>query len=274
MHLSIRAAMPLIAFLQSALFRHAQTRRHRTGSPVAACVAAALACLACGAAVAQETKLTLSPALIVTGVTDRLAIESDGSFDLSKVSAKQISISPDHDVRGFKVLDTSRKTVGISLDLSNNAQLGKRSVTVTIDGKAAKGTLDIIQGGALLVELPGSRSQNKAVTTTLNVSGRSGLDLSQVKASDIKVTPADFTVVEIVNQSSESLTLGLKVPASKKNASGTVRIGGDVNLAAEFSLAASHGAKACGKLQQCCGGDAAKCTSCVPLDQVCRKPGS
>jgi hypothetical protein len=226
-------------------------------------------------ALAQEAKLTLSPALVVTGATDRLAIESDGSFDLSKVTAREIIVSPDHDVRGIKVLDTGPKSVGIALDLSNNAQLGKRTISVRQGDRTAAATLEVIQGAALVVEAPGSKSGNKAVTTTINVTSRAGLDLSKVKATDVKVAPADFGVVEITNQTSDGLTLGLKAPASKKNAAGTLRIGGDINLAADFSLAVSHAPKACGKLQQCCGNQAAgKCTSCLPLDQVCRKPGS
>ena len=228
-----------------------------------------------GGALAQDPKLILSPALIVTGATDRLAIESDGSFDLSKVTAKQIAISPDHDVRSIKVLDNGPKSVAIALDLSTNAQLGKRTVSVTVGGKVANASLDVIQGAALAVEQPGKASKNKAVTATLNVLPRAGVDLSKVKLSDVKVTPAGLTVVEITNQTAEGFTLGLKVPASKKAASGTLRIGGDINLAADFSLAASHAPRTCAKLQHCCGGqDAGKCTSCLPVDQVCRKPGS
>jgi hypothetical protein len=230
--------------------------------------------LSVGSATAQDARLMLSPALIVTGATDRLAIESDGSFDLSKVTAAQITISPDHDVRGVKILDTAPKLVGIALDLSNNAQIGKRTVSVKVGDKVGKAELDIIQGAALVVEVPGAKSQNKAVTTTINVASRAGVDLSKVKAGDVKLTPAEFAVVEVINQSPDGLTLGLKVPAAKKNAIGSLTIGGDVNLAASFSLAGPHEAKACGKLQQCCAGDAVKCTSCVPLDQVCRKPGS
>lgn len=234
---------------------------------------AALVC--CGGALAQEAKLTLSPALIVTGATDRLAIESDGGFDLSKVTARDIVIAPDHDVRSIKVLDTGPKSVGIALDISNNAQLGKRTVSVKQGDKSATASLEVIQGAALLLEAPAGKSSNKAVTTTINVTSRAGLDLSKVKASDVKFTPADFSVVEITNQTSEGLTLGLKALASKKNAAGTLRIGGDIKLSADFSLAASHAPKTCGKLQQCCGNEAAgKCTSCLPLDQVCRKPGS
>lgn len=232
-----------------------------------------IAAIACSAARAQEPRLTLTPALVVTGATDRLAIESDGSFDLSKVTAQQIVITPDHDIRGIKVLDTAPKSVGIALDLSNNAQLGKRTVSIKTGDRTASGTLDVLQGAALLVEAPGSKSANKTVTATINVTSRAGVDLSRVKASDVKVTPAGFSVVEITNQTADGLTLGLK--AAKKGSSGTLRIGGDVNLAADFTLAASHAPKACGKLQQCCGSQpAGTCTSCLPLDQVCRKPGS
>ena len=262
MQTSIKAAQPLFALVQSS-FRFT------------AALAVALACLSIRPAIAEDAKLTLSPALIVTGATDRLAIESDGSFDLSKVTAQQIVIAPDHDVRSIKVLDAGPKSVGIALDLSNNAQLGKRTVSVKTGDKTATGALDVIQGAALVVEAPGSRSSSKIVTATINVTSRAGLDLSKVKVGDIKVAPADFSVVEITHQTSDALTLGLKAPASKKYASGTLHIGGEVNLAADFSLAASHAPKACGKLQQCCGSQpAGKCTSCLPLDQVCRKPGT
>jgi hypothetical protein len=93
------------------------------------------------------------------------------------------------DVRGINVLDTGPKTVGIALDLSTNAQLGKRTVSVTVDGKVAKGPLDILQGAALVVEWPGRASKSKASTTTLNVVSRAGVDLLQIKVSDIKLTP-------------------------------------------------------------------------------------
>lgn len=241
---------------------------------VSACLIALSTCIAGSEVVAQEAKLTLSPALVVTGATDRLALRSDGSFDLSKVSTAQITITPDHDVRGIKVLDTAPKLVGIALDLSNNAQLGKRTVSVTANGKVAKGELDIIQGAALIVEAPGDQSKTKQVTATLNITPRAGVDLSQIKPADVKVTPADFSVVEITNQTADGLTLGLKVAAAKKNSPGTVHIGGDVNLAADFSFAGRHGARACAKLQHCCDGQAGACTSCRPLDQVCKKPGS
>lgn len=237
------------------------------------CGAALLACVAT-AALAQDAKLTLSPALIVTGVTDRLAIESDGSLDLSKVAAQQISISPDNDVRGIKVLDTGPKSVGIALDLATNAELGKRTVTVKVDGKVGTGSLDVIQGAALGIEWPGQPTKAKGATSTLNVVARAGLDLSRVKPADIRLTPAQLRVVEISNQTADGLTLALKAPA-KKNVPGTLRIGGDINLTADFLLGSAHAAKACAKLQHCCSGaDAGKCTSCVPLDQVCRKPGS
>ena len=235
---------------------------------------AIIAVVCAGSAAAQDAKLTLSPALIVTGATDRLAIESDGTFNLSKVTAAQISISPDHDVRSVKILDTAPKLVGIALDLSNNAQIGKRTISVKVGDKIGKAELDIIQGAALVIEVPGAKSASKAVNATINVAARAGVDLSKVKASDVKLTPADFAVVEITGQSADALTLGLKVPPARKTAAASLKIGGDVNLAADFSLAGPHAAKACGKLQQCCAGDAAKCTACVPLDQVCRKPGS
>jgi hypothetical protein len=250
-----RAARPLIRFLFPSL-------------------AATITCVVAGAALAQDAKLTLSPALVVTGPTDRLAIESDGSFDLSKVTAQQIAISPSNDVRGIKVLDAGPKSVGIALDLSANAQNGKRTVSVTSGGKTASGTLEVIQGAALVIEAPGAASKNKAVTATINVSSRAGVDLSQVKAADVKLTPADFTVIEIVNQASDGLTLGLKVPKAKQNAAATVRIGGDINLASEFSLAGAHAPKTCAKLQHCCDGQASACTLCRPIDQVCKKPGS
>jgi len=266
MQTSTNAALPLTAMLRTLI--PSSISYTRIGS-----LAALLLALA-GNAFAQDAKLTLSPSLIVTGATDRLAIESDGSFDLSKVTAAQIAISPDHDVRGVKIIDTAPKLVGIALDLSNNAQIGKRTVSVKVGDKVGKAELDIIQGAALVVEVPGSKSPNKAVTTTIKVVSRAGVDLSKITAGDVKLTPADFSVVEITHQSADGLTLGLKVPAAKKNATGALKIGADVNLAADFSLAGSHAAKACGKLQQCCGGDAAKCTSCVPLDQVCRRPGS
>jgi hypothetical protein len=256
MQTSMKAVMPLFLCLRSI------------------CLAVMLVCLGGGSAFTQEAKLTLSPALIVTGATDRLAIESDGSFDLSTVTAAQIAITPDHDVRGIKLLHAAPKLVGIALDLSNNAQLGKRTVSVTVGGKIATGDLDIIQGAALVVEWPGSQSRNTAVTTTLNVSSRAGVDLSQIKPGDVKLTPADLGVVEITNQTAEALTLGLKTPPSQTNAAGTLNIGSDVNLAADFSFLPSHAAKACAKLQHCCEGQASACTVCRPLDQVCKKPGS
>jgi hypothetical protein len=233
-------------------------------------LAAALMSLTAGITAAQEAKLTLSPALVVTGPTDRLAIESDGTFDLSKVTARDITVAPDYDVRGIKVLDTAPKAVGIALDLSGNAQLGKRTVTITRDGKAARGDLDVIQGAAVMVEVPGKPGKSKDVAT-VDVVSRAGVDLAAIKPADVKVEPADVTVVEITNQSSDGFTVGLKVRAAKKDVSRTLRIGGDVNLAADFSLAAAHAPKACGKLQHCCDGEGAACKACKPIDQVCRK---
>jgi hypothetical protein len=234
-------------------------------------LAAAFMSLAATVALAQDAKLTLSPALVVTGPTDRMAIEADGSFDMAKVTPSNIAIVPDHGVRGIKVLDTAPKSVGIALDLSNNAQIGKRTVTVTIGGKTAKGELDIIQGGSVVIEAPGKASQTKGVTATLNVVSRGGVDLSAVKPADIKVEPKDVGVVEVTGQSADGLTVGLKVPPAKKNLAGTLRIGGEVKLAADFTLAGPHAAKACGKLQHCCDGEGAACKACKPIDQVCRK---
>lgn len=234
-------------------------------------LAAAFVSLATTLALAQDAKLTLSPALVVTGPTDRMALESDGSLDLAKVTASSITIVPDHGVRGIKILDTSPKSVGIALDLSGNAQIGKRAVSITIGGKTARGELDIIQGASVVVEAPGKASQTKGVTATLNVVSRGGVDLSALKPADIKVEPKDVAVVEITGQNADSLTVGLKVPPAKKNVSGTLRIGGEVKLAADFSLAASHAPKACAKLQHCCDGEGAACKSCKPIDQVCKK---
>ena len=240
-------------------------------SSIKTALAAAFMSLAATVAIAQDAKLTLSPALVVTGPTDRMALESDGSFDLTKVTTSNIAIAPDHGVRGIKILDTSPKSVGIVLDLSANAQVGKRTVTVTVAGKTAKGELDVIQGGSVVIEAPGKASQTKGVTATLNVVSRGGVDLSAVKPADIKVEPKDVAVVEIKGQSADGLTVGLKVPTAKKNLSGTLRIGGEVKLAADFSLAGPHAPKACGKLQHCCDGEGTACKACKPIDQVCRK---
>ena len=86
MQTSTKAALPLTATLRTLI--PSSISYTRIGS-----LAALLLALA-GNAFAQDAKLTLSPALIVTGATDRLAIESDGSFDLSKVTAAQISHQP------------------------------------------------------------------------------------------------------------------------------------------------------------------------------------
>lgn len=237
---------------------------------IKAALAAALLSLTAVVAAAQDAKLTLSPALVVSGPTDRMALETDGTPDLSKVTVRDITIAPDHDVRGIKVMDTAPKSVGIALDLAGNAQLGKRTVTVTVGGKAAGGELDVIQGAAVVVEVPGKPSKTKGVTT-LDVVSRAGVDLGAIKPADIKVEPRDATVVEITNQSADGFTLGLKIPAARKNLSGTLRIGGEVKLAADFSLAGPHAPKACGKLQHCCDGEGEACKACKPIDQVCRK---
>lgn len=262
MQTSIRAAEPLFTFVQSTLL---------TAFRIVAALAVILACLSGHAAIAQDAKLTLSPALIVTGLTPRLAIDSDGTVDLSQVTVRDIAVTPDHDVRSVTVIDTGPRSVGIALDLATNAQLGKRSVSVTAGGRTAKGDLDIIQGAALGVEWPGAASQNKAATTTVNVVSRAGVDLSKVTAGDVKMTPPDVSVVEITNQTADGLTLVLKVPPLKKAGSGMVRIGGEVNLVAAFSFAEPHAPRACVKMFHCCDGEASACTSCRPLDQVCTK---
>lgn len=240
---------------------------------LAASLAMVFVVAAAGAAMAQEPKLTLLPDMVLTGPTERLALEAPKGFDFSKVQLSQISVSPDNDVRSIKMIEADTRAVAIAIDLADNAKIGKRDIKLTVDGKVFAGTLEVLQGPSLVVEWPGAASQNKKVTTTLNIQSRAGLDLSKVEAKDIAITPAGVSVVDVTGQSAEGLTVGLNIPSSAdRNAVRTLKIGRDVNMAANFSLATKpHAPKACAKLQHCCEGAADRCTVCRPLDQVCKK---
>lgn len=240
---------------------------------LAATLAVALVAATAGTALAQEPKLTLLPDMVLTGPTDRLSLEAPKGIDVSKVKLPQISISPDNDVRSIKIIGADTRAVAIAIDLAGNAKIGKREVKLSVDGKVLTGTLDVIQGPAIVVEWPGAASQNKKVTSTLTVQSRAGLDLSKIEAKDIAITPKGVSVVEVTGQSADALTVGLNIPsAADRNAVRTLKIGRDINMAANFSLATKpHAPKACAKLQHCCEGTADRCTVCRPLDQVCKK---
>ena len=249
------------------------TRAMQSCLHLATTLAVLLVAATTGTALAQEPKLTLLPDMVLTGPTDRLSLEAPKGIDVSKVKLSQISVVPDNDVRGIKIIGTDTRAVAIALDLAGNAKIGKREIRLSVDGKVLTGTLDVIQGPSLAIEWPGAASQNKKATTTLNVQSRAGLDLSKVEAKDITVTPAGVSVVEVSGQSAEALTLGLNVASSAdRNAVRTLKIGRDINMGANFSLATKpHAPKACAKLQHCCEGTADRCTVCRPLDQLCKK---
>ena len=217
--------------------------------------------------------LTVSPATVTTGYIDSLVIESGSSFDLSRVKASQVTLRPDNDVTDVRIRSASATKLDLSVDLSDNAELGPRTIIVTTENGNAEGRFEITQGPAITVSWPGGKTTNSWVNVSVDVVARAGVDLSQVGVSDVMAYPQDkLTVLEVTNQTKDRLTVGfISQPVSDQNATYTLDIGRDIGRRASFSFADSHDAKVCQKGYHCCRkATAGLCNLCLPIDQLCR----
>ncbi|MET4233945.1 hypothetical protein ACVWXN_010169 [Bradyrhizobium sp. i1.4.4] len=226
-----------------------------------------------GGRAAHGLDLSVAPATVTTGYIDSLVIESGSSFDLSKVKVSQITFRPDNDVTDFRIRSASATRLDLSVDLSDNAELGPRTIIVTTENGNAEGRFEITQEPAITVAWPGGKTTNSWVNVSVDVVARGGVDLSQVGVSDVMAYPHDkLTVLEVTNQTKDRLTVGLlSKPITDQNATYTLDVGRDTERRASFSFADSHDAKVCQKAHHCCKKAASGgCNLCLPIDQLCR----
>ncbi|WP_342724212.1 hypothetical protein AAFG07_34860 [Bradyrhizobium sp. B097] len=226
-----------------------------------------------GGRAAHGLDLSVAPATVTTGYIDSLVIESGSSIDFTKVKVSQISLRPDNDVTDVRIRSASATRLDLSVDLSDNADLGPRTIIVATENGSAEGRFEITQGPAIAVAWPGGRTTNSWVNVSVDVVARGGVDLSQVGLSDVMAYPPDkLTVLEVTNQRKDRLTVGLlSKPIADQNATYTLDVGRDIGRRASFSLADSHDAKVCQKAQHCCKqATTGACNLCLPIDQLCQ----
>ena len=226
-----------------------------------------------GGRAAYGLDLSVAPATVTTGYIDSLVVESGPLLDLSKVKVSQISLRPDNDVTDIRIRSASVTRLDLSVDLSDNAELGPRTIIVATDNGSAEGRFEITQGPAIAVAWPGGRMTNPLANVSVDVVARGGVDLSQVGASDVMAYPQDaLTVLEITNQTRDRLTVGLvSKPITDQNATYTLDVGRDIGRRASFSFADAHDARVCQKAHHCCKQAAnGACYLCRPIDQLCQ----
>src|SRR6266545_4173754 len=88
-----------------------------------------LLCLLVSAAQAQAP-LSVTPKTVKTGTSPALTVSSTGFFDLSQVSASQISIAPGQGVSGLRVSNPTAQSLILSFDLASGASTGQRSLNI------------------------------------------------------------------------------------------------------------------------------------------------
>jgi hypothetical protein len=243
------------------------TRNHISMLLIAAIVAIA------GGRAALGLDLSVAPATVTTGYIHSLVIESGSSLDLSKVKVSQISLRPDNDVTDIRIRSASVTRLDLSVDLSDNAELGPRAIILATENGSAEGRFEITQGPAITVAWPSGRTTNSWVSVSVDLVARGGVDLSQVGASDVMAYPQDtLTVLEVTNQTKDRLTVGLvSKPITDQNATYTLDVGRDIGRRASFSFADSHDARVCQKAHHCCKKAATgACNLCLPIDQLCQ----
>jgi hypothetical protein len=91
-----------------------------------ALVATAFVTLLISLAQAQQ----ITPKTVTAGTSPALTVNSSGFFDLSQVSASQISVSPGTGVSNIRISNATPTSATVTFDLASTAKAGQRMLVI------------------------------------------------------------------------------------------------------------------------------------------------
>jgi hypothetical protein len=227
-----------------------------------------------GAAFAQLTPpgpsqvppgISILPPPIAAGTSANLTIASSSGFDLSGVSAGQVTIDPSDGVSNINVSAVTASGLTLSFVLASCARGGPRMLTIRTNSATAAAPFQV----AALPNVPLIGISPPAVaagsSSTLTVTSSGCFDLSGVDLGQVSISPSDgISNMAVANQTATQLTLTFSLAAGPAGTR-TVTIRSS-NATASASFAVSGG-QICTPNQECCrrvGGPDSSCTSCAP----------
>ena len=83
--------------------------------------------------VAAQTPISIDPKTVQTGTSPTITVSSSGFFDLSKVTASQVSVNPGAGISNIRVSNGTPRSMSVSLDVSAKAASGERMLSISAD---------------------------------------------------------------------------------------------------------------------------------------------
>ena len=83
-----------------------------------------------GSAVWAQAPISISPKSIETGKSSTITVSSSGFFDLSKVTASEVSVNPNSGISNIQVGNATPQSLAVTLDVAARAAAGTRMLSI------------------------------------------------------------------------------------------------------------------------------------------------
>lgn len=164
----------------------------RSLSPLAPCV---------------EPRISISRPIVAAGPS-RLEVAASEGFDLSNVPVDQVKIVPPDGVSDMAISNATAQALTLSFNLASNARVGTRTLSITANNVAASDKFNV-------VGISASRSTVATGTSRLDINASDGLDLSNVRSQQVRITPpGDVSNITVSNATARRLMLSFDLAPS------------------------------------------------------------
>jgi|SRR5215470_3281219 len=214
--------------------------------------------------------ITISPASIAAGTSATLTIASTSGFDLSGVTAGQVTINPSDGVSNINVSGVTASGLTLSFALASCARGGPRTLTI----RTASATFQVTAvPNAPLIGI--SPTQVTAGTSPkITVTSTGCFNLSGVGSGQVSISPTTgISNVTVANATAAQLSLSFALAATAPQGSRTVTItANNVPASASFNVSAPPPPPpSCPGGGTCCetNPEGTVCTVCVTPPREC-----
>jgi hypothetical protein len=217
--------------------------------------------------------IRISPPPIPAGTSPTLSIASFSGFDLTGVTAAQVTINPSDGVSNVNVSGVTASSLNLSFALARCARGGQRTLTIRTAAAPFQVTPD--PSAPLIGVSP--TAVTAGTSSTLTVTSTGCLNLSGVTVAQVSISPnTGISNVAVSNVTATQLNVGFTVASTGPTGARTLTVtAAGVPASASFNVSAPPPPPpppSCpGPLQRCCetNPDGTVCTLCVTPPQQC-----
>src|SRR5262245_23598869 len=216
--------------------------------------------------------LRITPPPIPAGSSPTLSIASFGGFDLTGVTAAQVTIDPNDGVSNINVSALTASSLNLSFALAACARGGQR--TVTIRGAPLPFQVAPVPNAPLIGVLP--TAVTAGTSSTLTVTSTGCLNLSGVTTAQVSISPnTGISNVAVSNVTANQLNVGFSIATTGPTGGRTLTVtAAGVPASASFNVNPSPPPPppppSCPGGGRCCETDSSgNCTKCVTPPQQC-----